>query len=111
MNNVFTAHNIRLDDGGETAPHVGGLIADSPWLLSAVRVLETVYPDGLAGRRIVDLGCLEGGYTVEFARRGMQALGIEARASSFANCELVRHGVALPNLKFVCDDVWNIARY
>ena len=107
----FTAHNIRLDDGSETAPHIGWFIADSPWMLAALRILQAIYPTGLMGRRIVDLGCLEGGYTVEFARHGMDALGIEARASNYAKCELVQAGVSLPNLRFARDDVRNIANY
>ncbi len=111
MTNTFTAHNILLDDGSETAPHIGWRIANSPWAQSAIRVLKMIYPNGLAGRRIVDLGCLEGGYAVEFARLGMDSLGIEARASNFSNCELVQKGLSLPNLKFARDDVWNIANY
>ena len=111
MSNTFTAHNVRLDDGTETAPQTGGLIADTPWLRAALLVLDTVYPNGLTGLRIADLGCLEGGYSVEFARRGMDVLGIEARAGNFENCELVRRGLSLPNLRFARDDVCNIASY
>ena len=107
----FTAHNIRLDDGSLTNPELGFLIADSPWFLAAKRAIEISFPGGVAGKRIVDLGCLEGGYTVEFARMGMQALGIEVRKSNFDACESVKARVQLPNLTFVRDDVWNIARY
>jgi hypothetical protein len=34
--------------------------------------------------RLVDLGCLEGGYTVEFGRMNFNALSIEVRESTFA---------------------------
>jgi hypothetical protein len=46
-------------------------------------MLNLVFPDGLRGKRIADLGCLEGGYAVEFARLGMNATGIEVRDSNF----------------------------
>jgi hypothetical protein len=52
-----------------------------PRFVSARRVLETVFPGDKSKFRIADLGCLEGGYTVEFARMGFQALGLEVRDS------------------------------
>src|SRR5437588_9596810 len=63
----FTFHNIRLDDGTLTKPELGFLISESPWFQAARRAIEISLPGGVAGKRIVDLGCLEGGYTVEFA--------------------------------------------
>ena len=70
----FTHHNIRLDDGTLTKPEIGFLLSDSPWFLAAKRIIEFAFRGDIAGKRIVDLGCLEGGYTVEFARMGMEAL-------------------------------------
>jgi 2-polyprenyl-3-methyl-5-hydroxy-6-metoxy-1,4-benzoquinol methylase len=107
----FTAHNVRLDDGRLTKPDADALLADSPWFISVKRLLETIYPDGLKGKRIADLGCLEGGYTVEFARMGMEALGLEVRPNNFANCLYVKEHTSLPNLQFVNDDAWNIKNY
>ncbi len=65
----------------------------------------------MTGRRIVDLGCLGGGYTAEFARLGFDALGIEIRQTNFENCLAVKNAVDLPNLHFVRDNVWNVANY
>ena len=76
-----------------------------------MRILRMAFGDDLQGKSIVDLGCLEGGYTVEFARAGMIAVGIEARQTNIDNCEIVRKGLDLPNLTFVKDDVMNIERY
>jgi SAM-dependent methyltransferase len=59
----------------------------------------------MKGLRIVDLGALEGGYTVEFARAGFDALGIEGRRSNYEKCQYVARRVGLPNLRFVLDDV------
>jgi SAM-dependent methyltransferase len=107
----FTAHNIRLDDGSLTRPGQDWLTADDEWCRAALRTLRVLYPQGGAGRRIVDLGCLEGGFAVEFARMGFETLGLEVRESNFANCARVKAGLDLPNLTFVRDDAWNLARY
>lgn len=108
---TFTAHNICLADGSETLPEAGWLIADSPWTQAALRSLRLFYGHRLAGRSIVDLGCLEGGYTLEFARAGMRATGVEVRRSNFENCLRVKEGTGVPDLAFVNDDVWNLAAH
>jgi SAM-dependent methyltransferase len=107
----FTAHNIKLPDGSLTIPEMGWTIAGSPWLLSAQRVLEMTFPNGGKGKRIADLGCLEGGYTLEFAKMGMDAVGIEVRESNFKNAKYVKDAFNLDNLLFIRDDVWNIEKY
>jgi len=111
MSSGFTAHNIRLDDGTETLPSAGWTIDQSGVLHSVRRVLDLIYPEGLHGKSIVDLGCLEGGYTATFARLGMDATGIEARESNYRNCLIVKAGIPLPNLNFIRDDANNVAKY
>ena len=107
----FTAHNIVLDDGSETKP--GGQEPALDWWFDAARrCLSEFYPDGFGNLRIADLGCLEGGFTVKFARLGFaEAIGFEVRPSNFANCMFVKNGLTLPNLHFVNDDVWNLEKY
>ena len=107
----FTAHNIRLDDGTYTKPEAGLSLDVHPWFLAAKRVLDATFPGEKSQLRIADLGCLEGGYTVEFARLGFQALGLDVREQNMEACRYVQSRVNLPNLEFVRDDVWNIAAY
>jgi SAM-dependent methyltransferase len=107
----FTSHNIRLDDGSYTKPDTGFSMDVHPWFLAAKRVLDATFPGSKEHLRIADLGCLEGGYAVEFARLGFRALGIDVRESNIEACRYVQSKVALPNLEFVCDDVWNIPSY
>lgn len=107
----FTAHNIRLDDGTYTKPDAGASIDVHPWFLGAKRVLDATFPGDKTHLRIADLGCLEGGYTVEFARLGLQAFGLDVRESNIEACRHVQSKVNLPNLEFVRDDVWNIGSY
>jgi SAM-dependent methyltransferase len=108
---AFTAHNVRLDDGTETYPAAGCLLAEIGPFRAAKRMLDLVFPDGLYGKSIADLGCLEGGFATEFARLGINATGIEVRDSNFQNCLYVKSNVDLPNLTFVQDDVNNIDKY
>jgi SAM-dependent methyltransferase len=108
---AFTAHNIRLSDGTYTYPAAGCLIEEDFRFGAAKRMLNLVFPDGILGKRIADLGCLEGGYATGFARLGMTAVGIEARESNFQNCLYVKSNANLPNLSFVRDDINNIAKY
>ena len=108
----FTAHNIELPDGRQTAPEHELLAATSQlqgMLRSASALMPVTDPD--TPPRVVDLGCLEGGYSVEFARHGYDALGIEARQQSFNRCEFVRRELGLANLRFAHDDVRNVAAY
>jgi SAM-dependent methyltransferase len=107
----FTSHNIRLDDGSYTKPDAGYSMDVHPWFLAAKRILDATYPGDKSHLRIADLGCLEGGYTVEFARLGLNALGLDVREANIEACRYVQSKVHLPNLEFVRDDVWNIAAH
>jgi 2-polyprenyl-3-methyl-5-hydroxy-6-metoxy-1,4-benzoquinol methylase len=107
----FTAHNIRLDDGTFTKPDSTRSMVDSPWFISSRGLLETVFPGDKSQFRLADVGCLEGGYSVEFARLGFQVLGIEVRESNIAACNYVKSKTDLPNLAFVQDNALNIANH
>lgn len=109
----FTNHNVRLADGSLTRPADATLLQDRPWFASACRMLERLFPSGFDGLKLVDLGCLEGGMTLEFARLGFDALGIEVRTSNYACCRYLQEnaGETRGNLRFALDDVWNLERY
>ena len=106
----FTAHNILLDNGEFTKPEII-LTAQQHWMLSFKKVLTLVFPKNWENYRVVDLGCLEGGYSVEIARMGFDTVGIEARDVNYNCCAFVKENVDLPNLQFVKDDVRNVADY
>jgi SAM-dependent methyltransferase len=97
----FVHHNIVLPDGTQTKP-------DQPILQStqacqgALRLADTLCT--VDDRRVVDLGCLDGGYAVAFARAGYDVMGIDARQSNIDRCQWVADRLELPNLRFVCDD-------
>lgn len=108
---IFSAHNIRLDSGIRTLSDDHPPMETHPWFVSARRVLDTVFPGDKHRCRIADLGCLEGGFSVEFARLGFQVLGGDVREGNIAACNYVKSHVDLPELEFTRDDVWNIASH
>jgi 2-polyprenyl-3-methyl-5-hydroxy-6-metoxy-1,4-benzoquinol methylase len=107
----FTAHNIRLDDGTLTKPEAGETIDRHPWLLAAKRILDVTCQGPRNKMRLLDLGCLEGGYSVEFARLGYRTVGLDVRDANIATCRYVQSRVKVEALEFVQDDAWNVAQY
>jgi hypothetical protein len=108
---AFTAHNIKLLDGRETFPSCGP-IEESGVAQATLRTLRSLFrPEEISRTSIVDLGCLEGGYTVGFARAGFQATGIEVRDRNMECCRFVEQEVKLDNLSFIQDDARNVDRY
>jgi len=107
----FTSHNIRLDDGTFTKPEAARSMVDYPYFKSARGILETAFPGDKSQFRLADVGCLEGGYAVEFARMGFQVVGIEVRDLNIAACNYVKSKTDLPNLQFVQDNAMNIATH
>lgn len=112
----FTAHNVLLSNGEKTMPSEQVLLSESRVWKSIVNTLELLHllPDSLEARskiRVADLGCLEGGYALEFAKLGFDTLGIEAREENLANCNFLKKDAGLSNLNFVKDDVRNLSNY
>ena len=92
-------------------PNVSDSFADHPWLRSHKRLLDLVFPGSKVGLKLVDLGCLSGSYTVEFARMGFDALGIEIREENIRKCLVNQQISQIPNLSFVKDTVLNVENY
>lgn len=105
----FTAHNILLDDGTYTNSSINDIKANV-WNDAATRTLDLVFPDK-KNKTLIDLGCLEGGHSVRFARMGFDVLGLEVRKQNYDCCMYAKERVNLPNLNFVQDNVLNIEKY
>jgi SAM-dependent methyltransferase len=101
----WTAHNIELMPGVSTLPGTPPFLSTNLHLLSIFRVLDLLYPAGLTGLRVADLGCLEGGFALAFAQRGAEVVGVEARPDNLAKCALLKEHFGLPNLTFRQADV------
>jgi 2-polyprenyl-3-methyl-5-hydroxy-6-metoxy-1,4-benzoquinol methylase len=64
----------------------------------------------MSALRILDLGCGEGEYAIEFARRGAEVLGIEGRTANLAKARFAQEALGLKSLQFAQDDVRNVSR-
>ena len=104
----WTAHNIRFTPGVAAMPNMPDFENDIR-LKAILGFLSSFYRNDLAGLKVADLGCLEGGFSLEMAQRGMLVTGIEAREKNLIKCRLIEEHFALPNLKFVRDDVKNFS--
>jgi SAM-dependent methyltransferase len=97
----FTTHRIELTPGITTMDDGVDATVD-------LRTDAVVAACGgtLDGRTVVDLGCLEGAFAIELARRGAShVLGIEARAISVRRCELARRLLGIDHVTFLLGDV------
>lgn len=76
-------------------------------LAAALRVLKAAVPDGSS---VIDLGCMYGAYTIEFARAGYEASGIEVRKQSVAMAKQAARRAGV-RVKFFHDDVHNLENH
>jgi SAM-dependent methyltransferase len=107
----FESHNIELADGTQTLPGQP-LIRDTGLAKASLRAAQLFAPVTPDYRpRVIDLGCREGGFAVEFARAGYEVLGLEARQSNVDRCHIVEDSLQIPHLTFVRDDARNIRHY
>jgi SAM-dependent methyltransferase len=59
--------------------------------------------------RILDLGSLEGQYSLEFAARGAQVVAIEGREENNAKARAAATSLNLSGIEFITDDVRNLS--
>ena len=107
----WTSHNIPLTQS-ESTMNINNLplIGDDLRTRTIKRNLcmMTGGESKLAGLRLIDLGCLEGGTAFEMAREDMDVVGVEGRKISYDKCSLIEDYFKLPNLHFLHLDVKNL---
>ncbi len=105
----FTSHNIVLDKGIETIPGTPLLIDTEKWK-AIKKAINRFAPEA---KTAIDLGCLEGGYSVALARMGLKTFGVEGRQENYDKCIRVLNAL-YPEpmvLCFDCDDVRYMETY
>jgi SAM-dependent methyltransferase len=104
----FTAHRIKIGKELWTIPNGG----EDPASALSTRVVVERAGGSLMGKRILDLGCLEGGYTAAFAQMGAkEVVGVEVRTLNIKRCLLVKQQLELNNVQFHQEDVRNVDKH
>ncbi|HEY3305084.1 MAG TPA: methyltransferase domain-containing protein [Candidatus Binatia bacterium] len=99
-------HNIALPYGVYTAACEDYYPAHRE-IMRIVR--ERLGPD-FSGRRIADIGCLEGYFSIECALQGAEALGIDGKLLNVRKCEFVRSVLGVERATFVLGDAMKVTR-
>ena len=99
--------NIRLAEGMYT---MGSdlLGAAERRVASVTQIVTDLRGGSLAGTRLLDLACHEGGFGVEMASRGAHVVCVEARDAHIAKLTFVKECLGLDRLEIVQDDVRSI---
>jgi SAM-dependent methyltransferase len=101
----WTDHNIKV------APDIYtiGPRPVSPKLRRIVQIVSDLAGEDFSRLRVLDLGCLEGGYAVEFAMHGATVIAVEGREANIAKARVVRDLLHLDNLILFRDDIRNLS--
>lgn len=62
------------------------------------------------GRRILDIGCLEGYFSIECALQGADVLGVDGKLLNVRKCEFVRSVLGVERATFVQGDAMKLTR-
>ncbi len=100
----WTAHNIHLGHGVYTI----GPDREADKLKRIVQIVSDIGSKPVEQLRVLDLGCLEGGYAVELARRGASVVAIEGRRANLEKAKFAKDVLGLSNLEILQDDVRNL---
>jgi SAM-dependent methyltransferase len=102
----WTAHNIRL---GEDLFTRDSSASGDEWRVLRVRQLVHDLIGPISGLRVLDLGCLEGLYAIEFALQGAEVVAIEGREANIEKARFAKETLALDKLELIQDDVRNLS--
>ena len=78
-------------------------------LKRVLQIIQDISLKPLPECRILDLACLDGNYSIEFALHGATVTGIEIREAHLRNAIFVKDAYELQNVNFIQDDVRNIS--
>src|SRR5437879_8210602 len=76
-----------------------------------VQLVCDVSRDDRRTARVLDLGCNDGGFSLELARQGArEVVGIEGREANLAQGLATRESEGLTQVEFIIDDVRTLSR-
>lgn len=100
----WTAMSIHLGNGQYTPMP----IRTDKRLTRFLQIAADLAGKPLSEMRVLDLGCLEGHYAIEFGLHGATAVGVEVREANIAKARFVQRHLGLTNVTFRQDDVRNL---
>src|SRR5262245_40348103 len=106
LHGEWTGHNFHIAEGIYTVEKHQG----DPKLRRVVQVVSDLAGRPLDQLRVLDLGCLEGQYAIEFARHGARVVAMDGRDVNLAKARFVKDVLSLGNLELVKDDVRNLSK-
>ena len=99
-------HNIALPHGLYTA----ACEEHYPAHREVMRIVHERLGGEFIGRRIADIGCLEGYFSIECAIQGADALGVDGKLLNLRKCEFVRSVLGVNGATFVQRDAMAVTR-
>jgi SAM-dependent methyltransferase len=103
---AWTAHSIRLPDGRYTVS--SGQDNHLRYVRRILQAVADLTDKPLRETKVLDLACLEGGFSIEFALHGASVVAVEGRRQNLAKLEFARDALGLTNVETVLDDVRNV---
>lgn len=97
-------HNIALPHGVYTA----ACNDYYPAHREIMRVVRERLGSDFSGRRIVDIGCLEGYFSIECALQGAEVLGIDGKLLNVRKCEFARSVLGVERATFALADAMKV---
>ncbi|MCG8074182.1 MAG: class I SAM-dependent methyltransferase [Candidatus Thiodiazotropha taylori] len=105
----WTAHNIALPGGIYTiGPHAS--VMDIRRGDYFVEIAMAIFGEDLRNLAVLDLGCLEGGLSIQFARLDVHVDGVDIRGDSIAKARTAADILELNSLRFFEGDVLNLPK-
>ena len=74
-----------------------------------VQIANDLCDKPLSACRVLDLGCLDGIFSIEFALQGATTIGVEIREANIQKALFCKEVLGLDNLEFRQDDVRNVS--
>src|SRR5665647_901511 len=88
-------------DGNQGIPHTR--------LKKIVQIVKDICPKPISNCRILDLGCNDGMFSIEFALNGAKTVGVEIREANIKKAIFCKDVLGLENLEFRQEDIRKIS--